>query len=173
MSSTITAPGRRVLLGAAALGALARPALAQGNTAPRDYGTGAAPARYPDADVVALDPKKFTARLGNVAIKRVYTGMGWAEGPAWHATGRFLIWSDIPNNECLRLIEEDGHVSRRFRFPSGYSNGNTFDREGRQIAFRHFHRDVARYEPNGKVTVLADRAAESPQRAQRRGRSPG
>jgi gluconolactonase len=36
----------------------------------------------------------------------------------------------------------DGH--RRFRSPAGFSNGNTFDREGRQIAIRHYHRDVLR-----------------------------
>ena len=162
MSITDTAAARRALLGAAALGTLARPVSAQGTATPRGYEAGASPMRYPDADVVALDAKRFVAKLGNTTIRRVHTGMGWAEGPAWHATGRFLIWSDIPNDECLRLVEEDGHVSRRFRAPSGFSNGNTFDREGRQIAFRHLHRDVARYEPNGRVTVLADRGADGP-----------
>jgi gluconolactonase len=148
------APARRALLGAAAAFA-ATPALAR-------YGDGAAPTRYPDPDIVSLDPKRFGARLGNVAIRRLHTGMAWAEGPAWHATGRFLIWSDIPADEALRLTEEDMKVSRRFRSPAGYSNGNTFDREGRQIAFRHFHRDVARYEPHGGVTVLAARGPDGP-----------
>ena len=122
----LPAAGRRALLGASAFAALALPALAQGQT--RDYGPGAPPMRYPDADIVALDQERFTARLGNSRIQRLHTGLGWAEGPAWHATGRFLIWSDIPNDECLRLTEEDEHVSRRFRSPSGYSNGNTSDR---------------------------------------------
>jgi gluconolactonase len=142
---------------AAAASLAAAPALAQ-----RSYAPGAAPTRYPDPDIVALDPRRFTARLGNTAIRRLHTGMLWAEGPAWHATGRFLIWSDIPNDECLRLTEEDLRTSRRFRSPAGYSNGNTFDREGRQIAFRHFHRDVARYEPGGAVTVLAARGPDGP-----------
>ena len=158
------APGRRSMLGAsaaAAVMAMAGPAAAQQAT-PRDYGPGAPPARYPDADIVALDPKRFNARLGNGGIRRLHTGMGWAEGPAWHATGRFLIWSDIPNDECLRLTEEDRHVSRRFRAPSGYSNGNTFDREGRQVSCRHFQRDVVRYEPDGSVTVLASRGPDGP-----------
>jgi gluconolactonase len=88
--------------------------------------------------------------------------MQWAEGPAWHATGRFLVWSDIPSDEALRLTEEDMKVSRRFRSPSGFSNGNTFDREGRQIAFRHLHRDVVRYEADGRVTVLAARGPDGP-----------
>ncbi|MFC7607684.1 SMP-30/gluconolactonase/LRE family protein [Teichococcus aestuarii] len=149
---------RRALLGVAALAALA-PATA---SAQRIYGPGAPPTRYPDADIVALDEKRFTARLGNSSIRRLHTGMGWAEGPARHATGRFLIWSDIPNDECLRLTEENLHVSRRFRSPSGYSNGNTFDREGRQIACRHFHRDVVRYEPDGRLTILAAQGPDGP-----------
>lgn len=146
---------RRAVLAAAAL--VATPAAAQ-----RTYGPNAAPQRYPDPDIVALDPKRFGARLGNSAIRRLHTGMSWAEGPAWHATGRFLIWSDIPNDECLRLNEEDLSTHRRFRSPAGYSNGNTFDREGRQIAFRHGPRDVVRYEPNGTQTVLAARGPDGP-----------
>jgi gluconolactonase len=147
---------RRSLLGTAAVLAAA-PALAQ-----RSFEPGAPPQRYPDPDIIAHDPRRFTAKLGNTAIRRLHTGMSWAEGPAWHQTGRFLIWSDIPNDECLRLTEEDNQVHRRFRSPSGFSNGNTFDREGRQIAFRHFHRDVARYEPRGGVTVLAARSPDGP-----------
>ncbi|MDH3912758.1 MAG: SMP-30/gluconolactonase/LRE family protein, partial [Rhodospirillales bacterium] len=69
---------------------------------------------------------------------------------------RYLLWSDIPNNEQLRWIEEDGHVARRFRSPSGNSNGNTFDFQGRQIACEHGNRRVVRYEYDGGITVLAD-----------------
>ena len=68
-----------------------------------------------------------------------------------------MLWSDIPNDENLRYIEEDDHVSRRFRYPSGNSNGNTFDYEGRQIACQHGTRKVVRYEHNGKTTVVADK----------------
>jgi gluconolactonase len=74
----------------------------------------------------------------------------------WNGVGRYLLWSDIPSNEQLRWLEEDGHVSRRFRFPSGNSNGNTFDFQGRQIACEHGNRRVVRYEYNGSFTVLAD-----------------
>ncbi len=149
-----TAIARRGLLGLA-VSAAAMPALAQ-----RAFGPDAPPQRYPDPDIVALDPRRFGAALGNTAIRRLHTGMQWAEGPAWHANGRFLIWSDIPADEALRLTEEDLKVSRRFRSPSGFSNGNTFDREGRHIAFRHFNRDVVRYEPNGGMTVLAARGPD-------------
>jgi gluconolactonase len=120
------------------------------------YNEDAPPTRYPEPDVMVLD-KRFKYKLGNTPILRLYRGTLWSEGPAWSAVGRYLLWSDIPNNEQLRWIEEDGHVSRMFRYPSGNSNGNTFDYQGRQIAFEHGNRRVSRYEHNGKMTVLADK----------------
>ncbi len=120
----------------------------------RNFGPGAEPVRYPDPDIVVLD-KRFKARLGNTPIQRLHHGTLWAEGPAWSGVGRYLLWSDIPNNEQLRFIEEDGHVARRFRYPSHNSNGNTFDFQGRQISCQHDTGHVVRYEPNGEVTVLA------------------
>lgn len=128
----------------------------QGTAFARNFGPDAAPVRYPDPDIVALD-ERFTAKLGNASIQRIYHGNLWAEGPAWNAVGRYLVWSDIPNNEQLRLLEEDGHIGRRFRSPSGNSNGNTFDYQGRQIACEHAARRVVRYEHDGSTTVLADR----------------
>lgn len=121
----------------------------------RNFDPDAEPVRYPEPDVVPLD-KRFKYKLGNTPIRRLYKGTLWAEGPAWNGVGRYLLWSDIPNNEQLRWIEEDGHVSRRFRFPANNSNGNTFDYQGRQIACEHGTRRVTRYEYNGTVTVLAD-----------------
>src|SRR5208282_3151000 len=69
-------------------------------------------------------------------IKRLHTGTLWAEGPAWNGVGRYLVWSDIPNNVQMRWLEEDGRVTV-FRNPSGYSNGNTFDFEGRELSCEH------------------------------------
>jgi gluconolactonase len=119
----------------------------------RDW-SGRDPVRYPDPDVVALDKRFERYKLGNAAIQRLYTGMAWAEGPAWSAVGRYLLWSDIPNDVQLRRLDDDGHVSV-FRRPSGNSNGNTFDFEGRQIACEHANRRVVRYEHSGGTTVLA------------------
>ncbi|MCU0870645.1 MAG: SMP-30/gluconolactonase/LRE family protein [Burkholderiales bacterium] len=116
-------------------------------------------ARYPNPDVVVLD-KRFKYKLGNTPIIRHYRGTMWAEGPAWNGVGRYLLWSDIPNNEQLRWLEEDGHVSRQFRYPANNSNGNTFDYSGRQIAFEHGTRRVVRYEYDGSVTVLADKTPD-------------
>ena len=120
----------------------------------RNFGPNAEPVRYPDPDIVVLDTR-FKAKLGNTPIQRLHHGTLWAEGPAWSGVGRYLLWSDIPNNEQLRFIEEDGHVARRFRYPSHNSNGNTFDFQGRQISCQHDTGHVVRYEPNGEVTVLA------------------
>jgi gluconolactonase len=157
VDSETGAPGstfdrRRFLTAAAAVAATT--AMAPDAFA-RNFGPNAEPVRYPEPDVIPLDPR-FKYKLGNTPIQRLYTGTLWAEGPAWNAVGRYLIWSDIPNNEQLRWIDEDGHVSRRFRSPSGNSNGNTFDYSGRQISCEHGNRRVVRYEHDGSVTVLAD-----------------
>jgi len=119
------------------------------------------PVRYPEPDVVVLDPRFNKYKIGNTPIQRLYVGCLWAEGPAWNGVGRYLLWSDIPNNVQLRWLEENGKVSV-FRNPAGNSNGNTFDYEGRQIAFEHGNRRVARYEYNGKITVLADKFEGKP-----------
>jgi gluconolactonase len=133
-----------------ATAALAAPALGQ-----RDW-TGRNPTRYPDPDVVVLDPRFAKLKVGNASIERLHVGCRWAEGPAWNAVGKYLIWSDIPNDRQLRWLDDDGHVST-FRKTSGYSNGNTFDYEGRQLSCEHDTRRLVRYEHNGKVTVLADK----------------
>jgi gluconolactonase len=116
-------------------------------------------ARYPNPDVMVLD-KRFKYKLGNTPIVRLYRGTMWAEGPAWSGVGRYLTWSDIPNNEQLRWSEEDGHVSRQFRYPSNNSNGNFFDYQGRQVAMEHGTRRVARYELDGSYTILADKSPD-------------
>ncbi|WP_206028463.1 SMP-30/gluconolactonase/LRE family protein [Thalassoroseus pseudoceratinae] len=124
----------------------------------RDYGPDAPPVRYPDPDIVTLDDRFKKYALGNTPIQRIYHSpdLLWAEGPAWNGVGKYLVWSDIPNNRQLRWMAEDGHVSERFRYPSGNSNGNTFDFQGRQISCEHGNRRVVRYEYDGSVTVLAD-----------------
>jgi gluconolactonase len=150
MSQTKPFDRRAFLMSATMAGAAAGLARA----AERDW-SGQAPVRYPDPDVVSLDRQFDRYKLGNTAIQRLHVGTLWAEGPAWSAVGRFLLWSDIPNDLQLRRIDENGAVSV-FRSPSGNSNGNTFDFQGRQIACEHGNRRVVRYEHSGKTTVLAD-----------------
>lgn len=119
----------------------------------RDW-SGTNPSRYPDPDIVVLEKGFNKYRIGNTPIQRLYTGALWAEGPAWNGIGQYLVWSDIPNDRQLRWLHEDGHVST-FRKPSGYSNGNTFDYQGRQLSCEHLNRRVVRYEYDGSVTVIA------------------
>ena len=122
---------------------------------PRDY-MRQDPIQYPDPDIIALDNRFRRYIVGNTPIRRLHFGTLWAEGPAWNGVGRYLVWSDIPNNVQMRWIEDDGRVTV-FRNPSGYSNGNTFDFEGRQLSCEHGGRRVVRYEPNGTVTVIAEK----------------
>ncbi|PTM38671.1 SMP-30/gluconolactonase/LRE family protein [Bosea sp. 124] len=161
---------RRSLIHAAGLGALAATASsALGQTAaapaappttittpPRDFSRRGAPTTYFwDPDVIAVDPAFNGLAQPNAAIQRIWTGGLWVEGPAWNAQGQYLLWSDIPRNRQMRWIEDDGHVSV-FRAPSGNSNGNSFDFQGRQLSCEHLNRRVVRYELDGSATVLAD-----------------
>ena len=125
------------------------------NPIPRDW-SNQTPVQYPDPDLVALDRRFQKYIVTNTVIRKHHTGTLWAEGPAWNGVGRYLVWSDIPNNVQMRWIEEDGRVTT-FRSPSGYSNGNTFDYEGRQLSCEHGGRRVVRYEYNGAVTVIAEK----------------
>jgi len=122
---------------------------------PRDWSR-LEPIAYPDPDIIALDPRFRQYIVFNTSIKRHHIGTQWAEGPAWSGVGRYLVWSDIPNNVQMRWIEEDGRVTT-YRSPAGYSNGNTFDYEGRQLSCEHGGRRVVRYEPNGTMTTIAER----------------
>ena len=144
-------------LGVAAAARAAAQAPAGSLAAPstRDYGR-LEPTPYPDPDIVALDPRFRRYIIFNTSIKRLHIGTSWAEGPAWNGVGRYLVWSDIPADSQLRWIEDDNRVTT-FRKPSGYSNGNTFDFEGRQLSSEHGGRRVVRYEPNGTITTIAER----------------
>lgn len=93
--------------------------------------------------------------VGHARVERLWTGARWCEGPAWFAAGRYLVWSDIPNNRMMRWDETDGSVSE-FRRPSNYSNGHTVDNAGRLVSCEHLGRRVTRTEFDGKITVLAD-----------------
>ena len=103
-----------------------------------------------------LDPRFNACLIGHARVERLWTGARWCEGPAWFGGGRYLIWSDIPNNRMLRFDECDGHVSV-FRNPSNNSNGNTTDPQGRLVTCEHLARRVTRTEHDGTITVLADK----------------
>ncbi len=112
--------------------------------------------RYPDPAVEGLDPSFAKYRIFSAAVERLATGMRWGEGPVWFGDGRYLLWSDIPNNRILKWEEETGQVSA-FRKPSNYANGNTRDRQGRLVTCEHGGRRVTRTEYDGSITVILDR----------------
>lgn len=102
-----------------------------------------------------IDSSFKACLIGHARVERLWTGARWSEGPVWFAPGRFLIWSDIPNNRMMRFDDTDSSVSI-FRQPSYNSNGNTVDRQGRLVTCEHLSRRVTRTEHDGSVTVIAD-----------------
>jgi gluconolactonase len=112
--------------------------------------------RYPDPAVEVLDPSFAKYRIFSAAVERLATGMRWSEGPVWFGDGRYLLWSDIPNNRILKWEEETGQVGV-FRRPSNYANGNTRDRQGRLVTCEHGGRRVTRTEYDGGITIVLDR----------------
>ena len=111
--------------------------------------------RYPDPRIEILDPSFARYRINSAKVERLASGLRWAEGPVWFGDGRYLLWSDIPNDRILRWDEETGAVSV-FRRPSHFANGNTRDRQGRLLTCEHDTRRVTRTEYDGAITVLAD-----------------
>jgi gluconolactonase len=112
--------------------------------------------RYPDPAIEILDERFAPYRIFSAAVERLHTGCRWAEGPVWFGDGRYLLWSDIPNDRILRWDEETGQVST-FRRPSDFANGNTRDRQGRLVTCEHGGRRITRTEYDGTITVLMDR----------------
>ena len=111
--------------------------------------------RYPDPAVQSLDPRFDKYRLPLASVERLATGFRWAEGPVWFGDGRYLLWSDIPNNRIMRWDEATGQTGE-FRKPSNFANGHTRDRQGRLVSCEHGARRITRTEYDGTVTVLAD-----------------
>jgi gluconolactonase len=112
----------------------------------------------PASPCTVLDARFAGLTLDTAKLETLWTGARWAEGPAYFAAGRYLVWSDIPNNRMLRWDETDGSVSV-FRQPSHNTNGHTVDREGRLVSCEHQTRCVTRTEHDGSRTVLVDRVA--------------
>jgi gluconolactonase len=117
--------------------------------------------RYPDPRVRALDPAFARYRVSLAKVERLGTGFRWCEGPVWFGDGRYLLWSDIPNDRIMKWEEETGAISE-FRRPSHYANGNTRDRQGRLLTCEHEARRVTRTETDGAVTVIAERYQGKP-----------
>jgi gluconolactonase len=147
MFAQTTTMSRRALIGGASATLAATPALAADWEPSR---------RYPDPLIEILDPKFERLRIFSAGVERLATGMRWCEGPVWFGDGRYLLWSDIPNNRIMKYEEATGAISV-FREPSNNANGNCRDREGRLITCEHLTRRVTRTQYDGTVTVVCDR----------------
>ena len=101
-----------------------------------------------------IDERFRRFAFGNVHVEKLWSGCRWAEGPAWFAAGRYLVWSDIPNDRMLRWDDTDGSVSV-FRQPALNSNGHTVDPQGRLVSCEHRGRCISRTEHDGTRSVLA------------------
>jgi gluconolactonase len=121
---------------------------------PRDWSPGR-PSIYPDPDVLVIDPSFRTVAPGNAAVRRLWTGAQWAEGPAWSNQGQYLVFSDVSGNVQYRYLWDAERVVP-FRKPSNNTNGNSFDFEGRQLSCEDFNRRVVRWEHDGSMKVIAD-----------------
>jgi gluconolactonase len=112
--------------------------------------------RYPDPSIEILDDAFLALRLYSASVEQLATGFRWAEGPVWFGDGRYLLFSDIPNNRILRWDDCSGAISV-FREPSNNANGHSRDRDGRLVSCEHLTRRITRTEYDGRITVLADR----------------
>ncbi len=54
--------------------------------------------------------ERFRLLNGDFVVERLHTGARKTEGPAYFAAGRYLVWSDIPNDRLLRWDETTGAV---------------------------------------------------------------
>lgn len=111
--------------------------------------------RFPDPAIEVVDERFRPLTIRAAVVEWLWTGGRWLEGPVWFGDGRYLLFSDIPNNRILRWSEETGAVTT-FRHPSSHSNGHTRDRQGRLISCEHLTRRVTRTEYDGGLTVLLD-----------------
>jgi gluconolactonase len=116
--------------------------------------------------ITKLDPRIDQILPGNATLERVADGFAWAEGPVWNRNGKYLLFSDVPNNRIIKW--KAGQETSVFLESSGYrgakpftgrepgSNGLTFDKEGRLVFCEHGDRRISRLEKDGRRTTLVD-----------------
>ncbi|WP_243064781.1 SMP-30/gluconolactonase/LRE family protein [Humibacter sp. RRB41] len=98
---------------------------------------------------------RFASIGGDAELRILFDDGRWLEGPAYSPQGRFVLFSDIPNDRVLRYDELSGRVDV-WAHPAGFTNGRTVDAEGRFVTCEHGNRRVVRTEHDGSTRVLAD-----------------
>jgi gluconolactonase len=100
------------------------------------------------------DPRFSALVIAHAKLECLWQGGRWLEGPAYFPAGRYLVFSDIPNDRLMRFCEASGTVAV-FRAPANHANGNTRDGFGRLVTCEHGSRAITRTEFDGSVRVLA------------------
>lgn len=135
-------------------------------------------------EITRLDPALDAIITPGTRAEKLAEGFSFSEGPLWvpqlppgktyggGGTGGYLLFSDPNKNVIHRWDPASGEVSI-FRTKSGYtgaggpnigeyhqpgSNGLALSPDGRLTICEHGNRRVTRLEPNGSITVLADRS---------------
>ncbi len=96
---------------------------------------------------------KFNEYVNKNKVIKIFSGTLWAEGPAFIPHLNTLIWSDIPNNRMMKLV--DGKVSE-YKNPSNYCNGNTIDNSENLISCSHGGRCIYKTDDNLNTEILID-----------------
>ncbi len=105
------------------------------------------------SDCTIKDARFARMIIGHAKLERLWTGGRWLEGPAYYPAGRYVVFSDIPNDRMLRYDEVANTVGL-FRSPCRHTNGHTFDRQGRLVSCEHSGRAISRTEHDGSVVQL-------------------
>ena len=100
-----------------------------------------------------LDKRFARLFVGHAKVEKLWTGGRWLEGPAYYPAGRYVVFSDIPNDRILRYDEASGTVGV-FRQPARHTNGHSYDLEGRLVSCEHSGRAISRTEHNGRVNQI-------------------
>jgi gluconolactonase len=117
-------------------------------------------------EIVRIDSRLDQIVSSDAELEKVADGFAWAEGPVWNQRGKYLLFSDVPNNRIVKWKADEG--TSVFLQASGYSgaeaftgrepgsNGLTFDKEGRLVFCQHGDRRISRLEKDGTRTTLVD-----------------
>ncbi len=104
--------------------------------------------------MVALTADSASLVAPGAKVEKLADGFKFTEGPAVDARGN-VFFSDIPNNRIHKWSNE-GKLTT-FREESGGANGLYFDVQGNLLACEGTARRLTSIDPQGKVTVLADK----------------
>lgn len=108
-----------------------------------------------DPAIEVIDKRFYRLVIHNAHIDHLWTGGRWTEGPVYSSAGRYLLFSDIPNDRTLRYDEMTDSVAV-FDQPAFNANGHSLDLEGRVVSCEHRGRAVTRIGHDGLREVLAD-----------------